>query len=300
MSSTDSPALLKKPARSQLRWWTVHILRVVVLVYLGLAAIMFSIQDKFVFPGASTQGQRDTLLTASSSSQLLWLHTADGARIAALFGTALQISGAPLADHRDRPSIIFFYGNGSCMAYSTDLFDHLRRMGANVIIPDYEGYGMSSGKPSEAGCYATGNAAYNYLLSRDDINGRKIVLMGQSLGAATAIELASRRPAAGLITVSAFTNLSDMAKKLMHGMPIAWVLRYSFDNIDKMPKVSCPILIIHGTRDELVPYKSAERLEAVAKGKVTRYNVEGAGHNDVFDIGVQKLLHEIGEFLAHV
>jgi len=300
MSSSDLTAPPKPDGKSRLRWWGVHIIRVSVLVYLGLAAIMFSVQDKFVFPGAAAQGQRDTLIVANAGYELVWLRAADGARIAAIFGSALKISGAVLADHRTQPSIIFCYGNGACMAYSTGLFDQLRRLGANVIIADYEGYGMSSGKPSEKGCYAAGNAAYDYLLSRADVDGHKIVMMGQSLGGATAIDLASRRPAAGLITVSAFTSLADMAHKLMPWLPMSWLLKYRFDNIDKIPKITCPILIIHGTMDELVPFNSAKRLEEAAKGKVTRFDVQGAGHNDVFDVGGQQLLFAIGAFLRHV
>ena len=82
-----------------------------------------------------------------------------GRAIVALFGKALQRDGQPMADAGHRPTIIYFYGNGACMAYSTDVFDHVRRLGANVIVPDFEGYGMSGGKPSEAGCYAAADAA---------------------------------------------------------------------------------------------------------------------------------------------
>ena len=67
-------------------------------------------------------------------------------------------------DAGQRTTIIYFYGNGACMAYSMDVFEELRARGFNVIIPDYEGYGMSEGKPSESGCYAAADAVYDYLL----------------------------------------------------------------------------------------------------------------------------------------
>ena len=128
------------------------------------------------------------------------------------------------------PTIIYFYGNGACMAYSTDVFEHFRRLGANVIIPDFEGYGMSGGKPSEAGCYAAADVAYKYLLSRDDVDSKYIVAIGWSLGAAVAIDLASRRHVAGLVTVSAFTSLRDMAQQFISWLPMSLILKYRFDN----------------------------------------------------------------------
>jgi uncharacterized protein len=300
MSTAASAVPMKVPRRSRLRRWGARILRVAVLVYLGLAAIMFSIQDSYIFPGASTQGQRDAEVTQGFNNELLSLRAADGTRIAALFGIALRPDGQPLADSAHRPTVIFFYGNGSCMAYSTDLFDHIRRLGANVIIPDFEGYGMSGGKPSESGCYAAADAAYDYLLGRPDVDAKKIVPMGWSLGGAAAIDLASRRPAAGLVTISAFTNLREMARRFVPWMPMSLILKYRFDNVSKLAGISCPILIVQGMRDELIPPKMAGELAAVAKGKVTRFDVPDAGHNDVFEVGGQELLNQIGEFLGRL
>jgi hypothetical protein len=266
----------------------------------GLGAIVFFIQDRFIFPGADTQGERDALLTQGTNNEILSLRANDGTRIAALFGSALQSDGQPLADNRACPTVIYFYGNGSCMAYSMDVFDHARRLGANIIIPDYEGYGMSAGKPSESGCYAAADVAYDYLLSRKDIDPKRIVPMGWSLGGAVAIDLANRRPAAGLVTISAFTNLRAMAHQFVPWAPLSLILKYRFDNLKKLTEISCPILIAHGTLDELVPARMAGELAAVAKGKVTRYDVMDAGHNDVYDVGGEKLWNQIGDFLGRL
>jgi uncharacterized protein len=283
-----------------LRKWVLRVVRGAVVVYLGVALVVYSIQNSLIFPGASTQGQRDAILLQGSGNELLALRAKDGISIAALFGEALQADGQPLADVRDRPTVIFFYGNGACMAYSTDEFDHLRRLGANVIIPDYEGYGMSGGKPSESGCYAAADAAYAYLLGRKDIDSRKIVAMGWSLGGATAIDLASRQPVAELITVSAFTSMHDMAHLTIPWLPTSLLVKYRFDNLSKLPTISCPILIVHGTDDELIPFAMAARLAAAAKGSVRRINIQGAGHNNVFDVGGNELWSQIGEFLGRI
>ncbi|HEX4055857.1 MAG TPA: alpha/beta hydrolase [Tepidisphaeraceae bacterium] len=300
MSVPASAESIKSGRPNRLRRWGFVTLRIAVLVYLGLAAILFLIQDRYIFPGAATQGQRDAILTQGSDNQLLSLRAADGAHIVALFGEALAKDGQPLTDSRKCPTVIFFYGNGACMAYSTDIFDQVRRLGANIIIPDYEGYGMSGGKPSESGCYAAADAAYDYLLGRSDIDPKRIVPMGWSLGAAVAIDLASRRPAAGLVTISAFTNLRDMAHQFIPWMPMSLILKYRFDNLAKLPSISCPIFIVHGMQDELIPPRMAGQLAAAAKGKVTRYNVIDAGHNDIFDVGGIELWTRLSEFLGHL
>jgi len=298
LPASDVP--IKPRRKSPLRRWTWRVLRVAALVYLGAALVIFAIQDSLIFPGASTQGQRDAILTQGYGNELLWLHTARGTTIAALFGKALQSDGQPLADVHDRPTVAFFYGNGSCMAYSTDVFDHVRRLGANVIIPEFEGYGMSAGKPSERGCYAAADAAYDYLLSRNDVDPKKIVLVGWSLGAAAAIDLASRRPVSGLVTISAFTSLRDMAHQAIPWLPTSLLLKYRFDNVAKLAGISCPILVIHGIDDDIVPFEMAQRLADSANRKVARMNIQGAGHNDMFDVGGEKLWLRLGEFLGHL
>jgi uncharacterized protein len=298
MSTPESPAPPKKNPRSRLRRWTIYLIQVAFLSYLGVVVIMFAIQDKFIFPGSvTTQGAHDAILSPGFGYDLLTLPTANGGKIAAIFGKALGPDGKPLADVRDRPSVIYFYGNGACMAYSTDVFDELRRLGVNCIVPEYPGYGMSPGKPSEAGCYAAADAGYDYLTSRNDIDPKKIVAMGWSLGGAMAIDLASRRDITGIITLSAFTSMPAVAHQVIPWLPVSLILKYRFDNVDKLARISSPILIIHGEQDDLVPFTMASKLAQAAKGKVTRFNVEGAGHNDIFDSGGENLLQQIGKFL---
>jgi uncharacterized protein len=281
--------------------WTFRIVRAVLLAYLGVCLIVYSIQNSYVFPGAAaTQGQKDGSISPGYNDKLLALRAPDGTLIAALFGKALQHNGRPPANAEHCPTIIYFYGNGACMAYSTDVFEHFRRLGANVIIPDFEGYGMSGGKPSESGCYAAADAAYKYLLSRDDIDSKKIVTIGWSLGAAVAIDLASRRHVAGLVTVSAFTSLRAMAQQFTSWLPMSLILKYRFDNEKKLAEISCPVLIVHGTDDELVPFAMSGQLAEVAKGKVTRFDVEGGRHNDIFVAGGLGLLNQIGSFVGSV
>jgi len=256
-----------------------------------------SLEEKLVFPGAASQGQAYATLPPSGDYELIALRTKDGTGIVAQFGGALDPGGRPAADAARAPTVIFFYGNGAFAAQLAPEFYNLRRLGANVLIPEYPGYGMSGGKPSERGFYAAADAAYDYLQARPGIDRERIVAAGWSLGSAVAVDLASRRKVAALFTVSAFTTVIDVAHALQPWMPVSLILRSRFDNISKIPAITCPILIIHGERDELVPPYMAGRLAAAARSKVTSYTVVGGGHNDVFSVGGEALWNTVKGFL---
>lgn len=251
------------------------------------------LENDLIFPGRNTQGTPQAFWRPIYSEKILNLVAKDGVKIAAVFG-----DGAPRDIYslkNRRPILIYFYGNGMCMAASRPIFNEFRHLGYDAIMPDYEGYGMSGGIPSDAGCYATADAVYDYLLTRPDIKQRKIVVIGWSIGAAVAIDLANRRPTAGLITFSAFTNLADEAE---HLWPPARALAGSqFDNLSKVRNISCPILMIHGSDDTLVPSEMSDRLAAAAKTKSLRYRIPGAGHNDVFTVGGEPLFEYVQKFV---
>src|SRR5262245_44612605 len=123
------------------------------------------IQGMLIFPGAATQGTRASAVSGPADGELVRLNTSSGERVAALFGPALDPDGQPIANAHECPIIVFFYGSGATLARSLDLAFELRTMGANVLIPDYVGYGMSTGRPSEQGCYETAAAALDWLKS---------------------------------------------------------------------------------------------------------------------------------------
>lgn len=251
-----------------------------------------------IFPGAFVH--KGASVAPAPGREVLSLRTSDGQRISAVFGAALSPEGAPLSDAVRRPTILFFYGNGDCIKTSMELFDDFRRLGANVLIPEYIGYPMSDGRPSESGLYATADAAYDCLLARTDIDPKQIVVVGRSLGSGAAVDLASRKPVAGLATFSAFTSMDEMARKVLPMFPTSLFLKHHFNNEQKIAAVKCPIFLAHGTNDSLVPYGMMARLAAKATQPVSQTPVPGADHNDLFYIGGDSLLEKLGEFLASI
>jgi len=268
-------------------------------LYLTLCVIMFSIQNWMIFPGHATQGQAQAIIHPSPAFELLHLKTADGDSIVAIFGVATDSRDQPLTDSASQPTILFFYGNAMCLADSFGQFQEFRRLGANLMIVEYPGYGMSDGKPSERSLYAAADAAYEHLMHRSDIDVRKIVVAGWSLGGAIAINLAAHHPVAGLATFSAFTNMPDMAHNLMPWLPTSLLVRARFDNEEKIKTIACPIFIAHGTHDTIVPFAMSRRLVAAAKGPVTSVEVD-SDHNDIFDSGGEALDARFGQFLRQI
>jgi len=199
-----------------------------------------------------------------------------------------------------RPTADGIAGNGACAAWSVSEVELLRGLGCNVFVPDFTGYGLSGGKPSETGLYATATAAWKYLQKRPDIDHSKILTMGWSIGSAVAIDLASREPVAGLITISAFTRLSDAASHQFPWLPVRLLLKYRFDNASKLAAVRCPLLIIHGDQDTLVPPRMAETLADISRGRASRLTLRGAGHNTVFSVDYPALREALRRFIQPI
>lgn len=279
------------------RFRTPLLLAVVLLCAVGIVEVRGSMESMFIFPGAATQGRADTIVPPGGNYELIPLQTRDGTRITALFGGALDPRGGHTLVAGKRPIVIFFYGNGACLASMGNVFEGFRRLGVNVLMPEYPGYGMSGGKPSEKGFYEAADAAYEYAAQRPGVDHDRIVASGWSMGSAVAVDLASRRRVNSLVLVSAFTNLPAVAHALVRWFPTSLIIRSRFDNLAKMPLVGCPVFIARGTKDSLVPPSMSDKLAEAAKAGVTSYRVPGGGHNDVFEVGGRELWEAIEGFI---
>jgi pimeloyl-ACP methyl ester carboxylesterase len=275
----------------------MRLLRDVVAIYLGLLALLYSFQTRVIFPGASTQGQAFAEVQPGRDTELLTLTTARGERVIALFGPAMTVGGRIDPDAASRPTMIYFYGNAMCLSYAVSDLDRFRRLGVNVLIPDYVGYGMSGGSPSEKGCQATADAAYDYLISTRRVDSKTIISAGWSLGGAVAIDLASRRQVGGLIVFSTFTSGVEMARGMLPFIPVSLLLRHRFDSVHKIAKVRCPTLIGHGRLDSLIPFRMGEKLAARAGGPITTLWIDQADHNDFFEVGGRRIDEAIARFV---
>ena len=136
------------------------------------------------------------------------------------------------------------------MANCTFAADIFRDMGYHVMLVDYPGYGLSQGSPSEQGCYDAGQAAYDYILARPDVDAGRIVIAGWSLGSGVAIELVHRHKDDGhiraLMTFCAFYSMVDVAQRHYPFLPVSAVLKHRFLSADKVRDLSLPWFLAHG------------------------------------------------------
>lgn len=232
-----------------------------IMALLGTVVVVF-FEDKLIyFPSKEGVG--------ASPGEEVWLDTADGVR---LHGWYLPVAGA-------KRTILHLHGNAGNLEDRRDLLKDLSALNASVFAIDYRGYGKSSGTPSEAGLYADAKAAYDWIRKREP--SLPLVLHGESLGGAVAVELASKEICSALILQSTFTSTRDMASQVLPWFPARWLMRSNYDNLTKLRTIQIPKLLIHSRQDEMIPFSMAERLfEAAADPKEKEW-FSHAGHNDL-------------------
>jgi hypothetical protein len=217
----------------------------------------------------------------------VWLTTLDKVRLNAWY----------LPNPTSEKALLWFHGNAENIGYGLERLTFYSRLEVNVLTVDYRGYGKSEGSPDEAGVYRDADAAYDYLVQERHVQPKNITVFGHSLGGAVAIDLASRRECGGVIVQSSFTSAKDMARRVFRIPLLEYIPKSQFNSLAKIGRVQAPILIVHGTRDEVVPFSMGQRLFKAAPEPKFFFPVEGAGHNDVVEVGGEALLAHLKSFL---
>jgi len=200
----------------------------------------------------------------------------------------------------DAPVLLFLHGNAGNLSDRAEFILELStRLGVEVFIVGYRGYGRSEGGPSEHGLFADARASWDYLVSERGVDPSRIVIFGKSLGGAVAVDLASKVEPAGLIVESSFTSIPDMASRHYPFVPRG-LIRTKMDSLSKIVGIAVPKLFIHSRMDEVVPYDLGRRLYEAASGPKTFYEVDGAGHNETSLVGGSAYYRALGDFVGLV
>jgi fermentation-respiration switch protein FrsA (DUF1100 family) len=237
----------------------------VVVVLLEKQLIYFPFRAFDVTPGALGLRHEEVRLV-----------TEDGV---AIHGWHLPVPGA-------RFTVLLCHGNGGNISHRLDrvLLMHAK-LGVDVLLFDYRGYGRSEGRPDEAGTYRDARAAYRYLREEKGVPAERIVLFGESLGAAVAVELALEREVLALVLESPFTSIREMAREVYPFLPVGPFIRTRYDNVAKVPRLKVPILVLHGERDGIVPFRLGRAVFDAAPAPKRFYAIPGADHNDTYVVG---------------
>jgi abhydrolase domain-containing protein 17 len=204
--------------------------------------------------------------------------------------SGLSFSVVHLREERKGPTILFSHGNGEDLGDIHPFLEDLRGMGFNVAAYDYPGYGTSEGRPTEKGAYETIEAVYDYLTQAEGVEPEKIVIYGRSVGSGPSVDLASRKPVGGLILESPFLSAFRVVTRVS-------ILPFDrFKNFEKVSRVECPVLIIHGRLDRVIPFSHGESLFNQFKVPKSHLWVDEAGHNDLHILASSEIQRAILEF----
>jgi pimeloyl-ACP methyl ester carboxylesterase len=195
-------------------------------------------------------------------------------------------------------AVIFFHGNAGNIASRAPIAARLASLGLGVLLMDYRGYGRSDGSPSDEGLYADGRAAYRHVVDVKKVSPDRLVVIGNSLGAAVATSVASELPVARLVLTGAFRSVPSLARSIYWWMPdraFAWSIN-RFDSESRLGGVTAPVLVGRGESDRLIPREETRALYDAATDPKRWFEVAGADHNDLWWTG--GLWSQLAGFLA--
>jgi hypothetical protein len=236
-----------------------------VVVYFAALGALYALQRRLMyFPNAAEVAPASVGLPNAARRHLT---TADGETLLAWF----------VAPAAGRPLILYFHGNGGGLDLRGERFAALTAGGDGLLAVEYRGYGGSTGSPSEAGLIADGEATYAEAL-RLGFPPERLVLMGESLGTGVAVALAARRDAGAVVLDSPYASIAEVAAWRFPMFPVRALIKDAFPSDARIASVRAPLLVVHGSRDAVVPIRFGEKLFALAKSHKQFIRVEGAGH----------------------
>jgi fermentation-respiration switch protein FrsA (DUF1100 family) len=243
------------------------ILLVALVSYLGLVAIMYLAQRALMyFPYTARMTPQDADFPQAREVEL---NVADGVRV-----LAWTVPPKP-----GRPVVVYFHGNGGSLAHRVGRFRKLIDDGTGLVALSYRGYGGSDGSPTEDGLIADGRAAYDF--ARSTYPDASIVLWGESLGTGVAVPIAGEKDVAAVILEAPFTSAADVAFTAYPILPVSLLMKDQFRSDARIGKVRAPVLIMHGERDRVVPFRLGERLFALANEPKAFVRFPDGDHEDL-------------------
>ena len=222
------------------------------LIYPLYGGVMYAKQESILFPAASSD-RHGILETPPAGAQ--WVE------LPASFGKVRAVYWPSQDSAEPGPVVLYLHGNFESVENSFALIPALVRDGVSVLQMEYPGYAGADGEPSFVQLTEAADLAYDWLANRADVDRRRIVVMGYSIGGGVAGELSRRRPLRALILLSTYTSLEDIAHRYL--LP-GFLLRYPYDTLKRVSEFSGPVYVEHGRRDKIIPFFMGQRLAAAS------------------------------------
>jgi len=244
-------------------------------LYVLIAAVVWAIaacalQRRVLFPRHAIPAPPEPSAAETSERIEPWHRDTPAGRVEAWFMPAPDATAAA-----PKPAVIFAHGNAELIDHNIELANAYHELGVSVLMPEYRGYGRSAGSPSQKAIVADYVAFYDRLAAQPGVDAQRIVFHGRSLGGAVTAQLAEKRRPAAWVLQSTFTSVAAMARGF--GVP-RFLVRDPFEVKDVLKGYDGPVLILHGTADEIVDISHANALHAAAEG--SELATFPTGHNE--------------------
>ncbi len=245
------------------------------IAYVAVLILLFTVQRKIIFnPG---QDLADLIVAeAPAGMHAVDLIAADGVTVTSWYLPPARADGRVIA---------YFHGNAGHRGDRVARILPYAAEGYGALLVGYRGYGGNPGLPTEAGLYADGRAALDFL-QKQGVEDNQLILFGESLGAAVATQMATERPALALILEAPFASILHSARQRYKFFIFDWLVRDKFDNLGKIAEIEKPLLLIHGDLDRTTPAHFGRRLFAAAREPKQGFFPNAAGHNDLMHHGM--------------
>ena len=255
-----------------------------ILFYILLIIVVFFFQRNLLYHPSIDNYLKDNLAKEPSEIEKVKITTTDKIDLIGWFYNK---------DIEKFKTIIFFHGNAGSLENRTYKLNHFKNLDVNFLIIAWRGFSGNKGKPNEKGLYEDARSAVRWLNSKG-IQDKNIILYGESLGTAIAVEISQNKKYAGVILESPFTSMVNMGKKYYPIFPVSLLLKDKFESYKKISKISAPILIIHGKVDKIVPYEMGKKMYELANQPKFFYSQEYGDHMVEYD---GKLLQALVKFI---
>jgi uncharacterized protein len=250
------------------------VLGVIVAIYLALLALLFVMQRSLLFV---PNRERPDLTEAGlgAAMRAIELVTVDGLRLLAWYQAPAGNPGALL---------LYLHGNAGHIGDRADRVRPYLEAGFGVLLVEFRGYGGNPGQPSEAGFYSDARAALDFL-AEQGVSGKRLVIYGESLGTGVAVQMAVERDCGALVLEAPYTSVAAVAQSRYWMFPVRRLVLDKFDSLSKIGRLRCPVFIMHGERDQVIPIRYGRELfQAASEPKEARWFAEG-NHTNFDDYG---------------
>lgn len=237
--------------------------------YLVLCVIVYFIQEKFIFKPEKLP--EDFQYQYDAPFEELFFEPEEG----------VKINGLRFFHEKPEGLVIYFHGNSRSIKGWSKYASDFTRYNFDVLMIDYRGFGKSTGKRTEVNLYNDAQYVYNRMRAKFDYQEDRIIIYGRSLGSGFACKLASQNKPKMLILDAPYYSFSHLTSRFLPFLPISILLRFSIRTDIWIRYVRCPIYIIHGTKDWLIPFSSSVRLQGLVPLAARLVPIYGGGHNNM-------------------